>query len=170
MRRQGRKASPQDTLELSLRSQYRDTGWAKQHAGPEGGSRNQARGTIPDWFILVYYFMYVGILPARTSVHHLHAWHLWRPEEGTRYPETRVTDSCGLLCGCWEWNLGCLEEKNCWELSLVSFSLSFEKWAWLYTPVIPALESLRQYWCGFQANLGYIMGPCLNPQVPQTEW
>lgn len=53
------------------------------------------------------------------------------------------------------------------EPSLLFFSLSFQKWAWLHTPVIPALKSLRQDWCEFQANLDYIIGPCLNPKSPK---
>ena len=37
---------------------------------------------------------------------------LQRPEEGLISPETRVTDGCELLCGCWELNLGLLEEQS----------------------------------------------------------
>lgn len=36
------------------------------------------------------------------------AW-LW-PEEGVRFPETGVTDGCKQPCGCWELNLGPMEE------------------------------------------------------------
>ena len=32
---------------------------------------------------------------------------------GIRFPGTAVTDSCKLLCGCWEPNLGLLESQQC---------------------------------------------------------
>lgn len=32
-------------------------------------------------------------------------------QEGIRFPETGVIDSYGPLCGCWEANLGSLEEQ-----------------------------------------------------------
>jgi hypothetical protein len=50
--------------------------------------------------------MYMGILPACRSVHHLYAYYLWRPEEGTRCPGTRVKDSCEPLNWCQELNPG----------------------------------------------------------------
>ena len=34
-----------------------------------------------------------------------------RPAEGIRYTRTGVTDSCELLCGCWEWNPGPQKEQ-----------------------------------------------------------
>ena len=37
--------------------------------------------------------------------------YLWRPE-GIGSPETRVTDVCEPLCGCWEFNPGSLERKT----------------------------------------------------------
>ena len=40
--------------------------------------------------------MCISVLPACVSV---------------RFPGTRITDSCELLCGCWELNLGPLEEQ-----------------------------------------------------------
>lgn len=33
-----------------------------------------------------------------------------RPEKGIRYPGTGIIDNCELLCGCWEMNLGPLQE------------------------------------------------------------
>jgi hypothetical protein len=33
------------------------------------------------------------------------------PEEGVRPPGTGVREDCELLCGCWELNLGLLEEQ-----------------------------------------------------------
>lgn len=38
--------------------------------------------------------MVIGILPTCMSVHHLHAWSLWRPEEDARYPANGVIDGC----------------------------------------------------------------------------
>lgn len=43
-------------------------------------------------------------------VHHIHAWSWQRSEEGVTVPETGVTDGCESLCGCWETNLGRLQE------------------------------------------------------------
>jgi hypothetical protein len=36
----------------------------------------------------------------------------WRLEEGAKYPGMRVTDVCEQPCGCWESNLGPLEEVS----------------------------------------------------------
>ena len=52
----------------------------------------------------------MGVLPACMSVHHKHAWCLQRPEEPARTPGTGVSDGCELAWGCWELNLGPLEE------------------------------------------------------------
>jgi hypothetical protein len=45
---------------------------------------------------------------------HVHIYttcvYLWRSEEGIKFPQTGVTDSCELLCGCWELNVGPLKE------------------------------------------------------------
>jgi len=35
----------------------------------------------------------------------------WRPEEGVTHSGTGVTDGSELSRGCWEWNLGPLEEQ-----------------------------------------------------------
>lgn len=37
--------------------------------------------------------MYIDILPACMTVHHMCAGYLWRPEEGTGSPENGRTDS-----------------------------------------------------------------------------
>lgn len=50
----------------------------------------------------------MGVLPANMSVYHMCAWRLWRPEEGTG---SGVTDCCYSPPGCWESNLGSLEEQ-----------------------------------------------------------
>lgn len=54
--------------------------------------------------------MSVGALIACMSVHRIHVWFLWRSEEGVRSPETGVTGGCEPPSGCWESNLGSLEE------------------------------------------------------------
>lgn len=37
---------------------------------------------------------------------------LWRPEDGIKSPETRVTDSCEPPYGCWELNLEPLKNSQ----------------------------------------------------------
>ena len=44
-------------------------------------------------------------------LHHMHAPCLWRPEEGTGYPGTVVTEGCEPPCGCWEMNAVPLEDQ-----------------------------------------------------------
>lgn len=44
------------------------------------------------------------------SVYHVHAWCLHRPQDGSRFPETRVTGVCELPWECWEINMDPLEE------------------------------------------------------------
>jgi hypothetical protein len=54
-------------------------------------------------------------------VHHVHAWYLERSEEDTRYPGTGLRAGCELPCGCWELNLGPMQELQVFltaELSL----------------------------------------------------
>lgn len=36
---------------------------------------------------------------------HMHAWCLRKPEDGIRFPETRLTDHCELPCVRWELNV-----------------------------------------------------------------
>lgn len=36
----------------------------------------------------------------------------WRPQEDVRPPGTEVTNACQSPCGCWELNLGPLEEQS----------------------------------------------------------
>lgn len=55
-------------------------------------------------------------------MHHVYAVPV-EPEEGTRTPETGVTDSCEAPCGCRELNSGPLQEQYVFltaELSLSS--------------------------------------------------
>ena len=54
--------------------------------------------------------MCMVILPA--CVPNVCLVHTERPEEGVRTPGTGGTDGCELLCGCWEWNPGSLQEQQ----------------------------------------------------------
>ena len=46
--------------------------------------------------------MYLGVLPACMSLHHMHMWCLQGPQEGIRVPRSEVTDSCEWSQTCWE--------------------------------------------------------------------
>jgi hypothetical protein len=63
------------------------------------------------FFLIISFNLCVGLLPARLSVSHISAWYLQRSEENTEFPETGVTNGFELPCGCWESNLGPLEEQ-----------------------------------------------------------
>lgn len=45
-------------------------------------------------------------------MYNVHVWFPPRPEEGSRCPGTRGTDCFRPSCGCWESNLGPLEEQT----------------------------------------------------------
>jgi hypothetical protein len=53
----------------------------------------------------------MGILPANMSVHHMHTHVSVEIRRGYWIPGAGVTDSCELLCGCWELNLGPLQKQ-----------------------------------------------------------
>lgn len=44
-------------------------------------------------------------------VYYIHAWYLWKPEEGVRSPGTGVTIVCEPACQGWELNLGPQHEQ-----------------------------------------------------------
>lgn len=44
----------------------------------------------------------MDVLPARVTVHHVHAWYPWGTEKGIRFPGSGVTEGCELPCGSWE--------------------------------------------------------------------
>ena len=52
----------------------------------------------------------LSILPACMYVHYVPVWYHQRSDEGLRSPGTAVTHGCDLPCGCWELNLGPLQE------------------------------------------------------------
>ena len=67
-----------------------------------------------------YIYVYVG-----TQTWYQYQWSL---EEDSGYPETEVTDGCKPPCGCWELNLGNLEEQPVFltmELPFQTFFFSF---------------------------------------------
>lgn len=55
---------------------------------------------------------------------------------GLQIPRTEVTDTCEVPCGCWESNLGPLEEQtmifSCWAISPVSPQLHLKIYFYLY--------------------------------------
>lgn len=54
----------------------------------------------------------MGVLHACMFVYHLYDWCLRRKEEGVGSPGNGVPDGLGTLCGCWEMNLGSLQEQK----------------------------------------------------------
>ena len=56
-------------------------------------------------------------------------WCKQRPEEGVGYPETGVTEGWEPSCGCWELNLGPLQEQP--ELLTAEPSLWFYSYIFL---------------------------------------
>lgn len=53
----------------------------------------------------------MGALPACMLVFHMCAWFSQRSEESTGCPRERVKDGSEPTCGCWDLNLGPLEEQ-----------------------------------------------------------
>ena len=51
-------------------------------------------------------------LPPCMYVHRMHAWCLWKKEEAIKATRTGDTDGCEPPCGCWEMNLGPLQEPQ----------------------------------------------------------
>ena len=59
--------------------------------------------------LFLFYFMYMDVLSACMSVHHMCA--VQKVTRGHWSLGTEVTDSCEVPCGCWELNLGLLVEQ-----------------------------------------------------------
>jgi hypothetical protein len=57
------------------------------------------------------YFRYIDVLPACMSMYHVHARYPQRQEESIESLGVETRDSCESPCGCWELNLGLLEEQ-----------------------------------------------------------
>lgn len=43
-------------------------------------------------------YLCMGVLPSYVSVHHVHAWCPYKPEERVRSPKTRIKDVCVAPC------------------------------------------------------------------------
>jgi hypothetical protein len=54
----------------------------------------------------------MSVLPACVPLYHLYAWSVQRTEEDIGSPGTGVTGGCEPLFGCWESNLGPVQEKQ----------------------------------------------------------
>lgn len=55
--------------------------------------------------------MYILVLLTCLYLYHLSAWYPWKLGEGVGPSGTGVTDGYEPPCGCWELNLGPLEEQ-----------------------------------------------------------
>ena len=64
-------------------------------------------------FVLSCFVLKIWVfgLHACLPVHHVRAWCPWRPENTNKLPGTGVTEGYESPCGCWEWNLGPLNEQ-----------------------------------------------------------
>lgn len=58
-----------------------------------------------------FYFESLYIWYTCRTVHHMHAWCLWSPEEDVATLDSGVKNSCKSLCGCWDWNPGPLDDQ-----------------------------------------------------------
>lgn len=69
----------------------------------------------------------MGVLPACVYVHHEHSWF---PQKVLDSLELK-TAFCGLLCGCWETNIGSVEEQR--VLLIIEPSLQPEILYWNFS-------------------------------------
>lgn len=78
--------------------------------------------TFLSFLSFIIYFMCIGVLFTCMSVHYMCVWCRWRPGKGTRSPRLELLVVVNYLPhGCWEWNLGSLEEP---PILLTAVSLS----------------------------------------------
>lgn len=56
-------------------------------------------------------FLDISVSPVGVSVQHSHVWSPWLSEEGVGSSGTGVIDGDGALCGCWQSNLGPVQEQ-----------------------------------------------------------
>lgn len=61
-----------------------------------------------------------GVLSACLYVHYVHAWCLWRSEEGIGSPGTGIMDGCETLYGYWGSDQDPRSNKCCQTPSLLS--------------------------------------------------
>lgn len=64
---------------------------ALTHASACGGQRLMLDVCLSH-FSTLFYFMYIDVLPAFMSVHHMSVWYLGRPEKDVVAPRTEFTD------------------------------------------------------------------------------
>jgi hypothetical protein len=69
--------------------------------------------TMLSFFLLLLfiYFVCMSVWTVCTYMHHVCAQCLLRSEKGIGSSETRDTDDCELVCGCWEPILSRLQEQ-----------------------------------------------------------
>ena len=93
----------------------------------EARGQHQGSFSVTLYLILIfiryiYFILCVTTLPVCMCTH----VHAWCPQKRTRKgvisPETEVTDSCKLLCGCWELNMSSVQSK-CFPVLTTSLAL-----------------------------------------------
>lgn len=67
-------------------------------------------------FLEIYFLMLCVDCDTHMSGHPVHAWCLWRPEEGIECPWIRVSYCCKLPRECWKWNTGLCKGLKCFRL------------------------------------------------------
>jgi hypothetical protein len=71
--------------------------------------------------------LYINVLSASISVHHMHAWCSQRPNGDIIYISwVGLTDGCEWPCRCWEQNPGALEDQPVSKLLSQLSSLNFD--------------------------------------------
>jgi hypothetical protein len=85
-----------------------------REGGKEGGGGREDKGKKFKTIILIFkfYFMYVGILPACMSMHHICAWCLQIIEDGLRPLELKLQMVVTTLW-CWDLNWFLWKSSQC---------------------------------------------------------
>lgn len=99
----------------------------------------------------LFVFLHMGVIPACISVNHVHAWWLWRLEDGVRCLGTRVMDSGEAPCGSWEPNCVLWKSSQCSQLRSRLCNLSlFSCWVWLcvFWSCLMCLTVMSSRWTG----------------------
>jgi hypothetical protein len=91
---------------------------------------------------LFLFYVHTSVLPTCVTMYHLHAWCMWRPEDGTGSPGNRVNDCChGLLE---KLNLGPLQEQQVVKSPLLTTEPSLQPHFYVHLSVCLSIHSLRQ--------------------------
>lgn len=64
------------------------------------------------YLLLLLFLWFWVFFPTCMSVYNMHVWSRWKSEETIGCPGTGITDDYEMKCGCWELNLGLLEELS----------------------------------------------------------